>query len=120
MSKKINYPQPTALTQLNLKRKRKLNKLISLPVPKPSKINILSPKIDFKLINYLTTTKFGIKSTEMIKTLPSQLIVQLETIVYVFDEKNSLNKNFKVSEVFAANMKTTEKLGLPPTNMSDF
>lgn len=54
---------------------------------KPFKINLGDPKIDFKMIHYLTTTKFGLKSMEIIKKLPSQLVILLKTIVREFDEK---------------------------------
>ncbi len=90
------------------------------PREKDFKIDINNPMIDVKLIVYLSNTKFGVKSVDIIKTLPSQLIVTLKTLVYVFDEKNSINKNFKVSELFTANSKTLDKLNLPNTNMSDF
>lgn len=84
------------------------------------KIDINDPKADVKLIVYLCKTKLAIKSMDIIKTLPSQLIVTLKTLVYVFDEKNSINKNFKVSELFAANSRTLGKLGLLNSSMSDF
>ncbi|CAI2364932.1 unnamed protein product [Moneuplotes crassus] len=94
------------------------------PDKKPSidnfKIDINDPKADVKLIVYLCKTKLAIKSMDIIKTLPSQLIVTLKTLVYVFDEKNSINKNFKVSELFAANSRTLGKLGLLNSSMSDF
>jgi tRNA/tmRNA/rRNA uracil-C5-methylase (TrmA/RlmC/RlmD family) len=54
---------------------------------KPFKITLEDPKIDFKMIHYLTTTKFGLKSMEIIKKLPSQLVILLKTIVREFDEK---------------------------------
>lgn len=54
---------------------------------KPFKIILEDPKIDFKMIHYLTTTKFGLKSMEIIKKLPSQLVILLKTIVREFDEK---------------------------------
>uniref|UniRef100_A0A7S3N539 Uncharacterized protein n=1 Tax=Euplotes harpa TaxID=151035 RepID=A0A7S3N539_9SPIT len=54
---------------------------------KPFEIDIEKPVIDFKMMLYLTTTKFGIKSMEIIKTLPSHLIIMLKTIVIIFDEK---------------------------------
>lgn len=92
--------------------------------PKPPvfelKVDFLNPKVGMDLINTLWTTKFGSNGIEAIKTLPSSLIVSLKTLEYVFDERNSINKNFKVSELFTANSKTLDKLCLPHTNMSDF
>mmetsp|Transcript_13137 Transcript_13137/g.11613 ORF Transcript_13137/g.11613 Transcript_13137/m.11613 type:complete len:101 (+) Transcript_13137:258-560(+) len=90
------------------------------PDQRPFNIDIENPMVDFRLVLHLTTTKFGIKSTEIIKKLPSQLIITLKTMVYVFDEKSSINRNIKVSELFSANAKTLNKLMLQSTNMSDF
>lgn len=87
--------------------------------PKPYNIDIENPIVDFKMILYLTTTKFGIKSMEIIKTLPSQLIVILKTVVVVFDEK-SLSRNIKATDLYTANLKTLNKLGINKDAFSEF
>lgn len=82
-------------------------------------INTENPVIDFKMMLYLTTTKFGIKSIEIIKNLPKQIFPILKTFVIMFDEKNA-SRNFKASELFTANLKTLNKLGMPKDSFSDF
>ena len=92
----------------------------TLPVNNSYVLDPLDPKVDFKLIVYLASTKFGLKSMEVIKTLPSQLIITLKTLVYIFEEKSSQNKSFKVNDLFLTNAKTLDKLSLPSINISDF
>ena len=86
---------------------------------KPFDINIENPVIDFKMMLYLTTTKFGIKSMEIIKNLPKQIFPILKTFVIIFDEKNS-SKNFKASDLYTANLKTLNKIWMPKDSFSDF
>lgn len=86
---------------------------------KPFSVDIENPKITFKMILYLSTTKFGLKSQEIIQKLPSQLILMLKTLVMVFDDKN-VGKNYKVQDLYTANLQTLRKLNLKESNMSDF
>jgi len=86
---------------------------------KPFNVDIDNPFVSFKMVLYLTTTKFGIKSIETIKSLPSHLKLMLKTIVFVFDERN-LSKNFKTHELYTANFKTVNKLKIEQPNFSDF
>lgn len=86
---------------------------------RPYTIDINKPIIDFKMLLYLTTTKFGMKSIEIIQKLPSNLIVMLKTLVVEYSEKHS-SKNFKVVDLHTANLNVLNKLGLPKGSMSDF
>ena len=65
------------------------NKDENMQTIKPFKIDINNPVVDYKMMMYLTTTKFGIKSIEIIKKLPSHLIVMLKTIVVLFHKNSS-------------------------------
>lgn len=82
-------------------------------------VDIENPKIDYKMLLYLINNKFGMKSFEIIKTLPSHLILILKTLVYVFDDKN-VNKSFKANELYTANLRMLDKLNLGDSNISDF
>jgi len=50
-------------------------------------IDINNPKVDHKLILHLSNTKFGKKTIDIIKDLPSLLIVTLKSLVVIFDDK---------------------------------
>jgi Cdc6-like AAA superfamily ATPase len=50
-------------------------------------IDLEKPEVGIKMVLYLTTTKFGIKSIETIRTLPTNLQLILKTLTIVFDDK---------------------------------
>ena len=96
------------------------NKENTLPIKNSYRFDPEDPKIDIKLLMDLISSKYGLKCMQVIKNLPSQLIIILKTLIFVFDERNNQNKSFKVSEVYTQHLKTLKKLNLIQTGMSDF
>ena len=97
----------------------KVTQLGSGKEKKKQYVNFKNPKIDVRLILHLSSTKFGMKTLDVIKTLPTYQIVMLKTILVAFGDNNQ-SKNIKIADLQKTYKKTLSKLGMPNTSQSEF